>query len=160
MCLSSQEKRLNISTAPLVWLHSEDPYRPADILRHLRHTTPMIHEEPIKGLPEPDLDNLERLEGLSDQVVALTSDDDVTASPPSAWLLGQAPDASGQTRNATPCAVILVEKNARDVDAFYFYFYSYNRGANISQIFEPLSRWVEPPASQPHMTFENHVGDW
>lgn len=79
------DANLLCNTAPLVWLHSEDPFRPSDILQHVRHTTPMVHMEPIAGLPELDLDNLSLLNqglGGSDQV-ALTANDDITQLP--AW---------------------------------------------------------------------------
>lgn len=110
------------NTAPLVWLHSEDPFRPSDILQHVRHTTPMVHTTPIAGLPELDLDNLALLnEGLgASGQVALTANDDITKLP--RWLFGEVPDASGRLQTATPCAVILVEseQDSSHTDAFYF----------------------------------------
>ncbi|KID79757.1 uncharacterized protein G6M90_00g016330 [Metarhizium brunneum] len=142
--------------APLVWLHSEDPFRPADLLQHIRHTTPTANQEPVSDLPDLDLNNLALLNNVSSGQVALTSNDDVTALPD--WLLGQLPDASGRIVNATPCVVILVEQSPRDVDAFFFYFYSYDRGANITQVLEPLNRLIED--TEHGMHFGDHVGDW
>ncbi|KJK77367.1 hypothetical protein H634G_07106 [Metarhizium anisopliae BRIP 53293] len=142
--------------APLVWLHSEDPFRPADLLQHIRHTTPTANQEPVSDLPNLDLNNLALLNNVSSGQVALTSNDDVTALPD--WLLGQLPDASGRIVNATPCVVILVEQSPRDVDAFFFYFYSYDRGANITQVLEPLNRLIED--TEHGMHFGDHVGDW
>ncbi|KHN96685.1 vacuolar protein sorting-associated protein 62 [Metarhizium album ARSEF 1941] len=143
-------------TAPLIWLHSEDPFRPADLLQHIRHTTPTVNQVPVSGLPHLHLNNLALLNNVSSGQVALTSNDDVTALPD--WLFGEPPDASGRIVNATPCVVILVEQSPRDVDAFFFYFYSYDRGANITQVLEPLNRLIED--TEHGMHFGDHVGDW
>ncbi|KAL6790974.1 hypothetical protein J3E68DRAFT_411725 [Trichoderma sp. SZMC 28012] len=144
--------------APLVWLHSDDPFRPADLLQHIRHTTPATNQSSIPNLPKLDLDNLALLNDVDTKGgrIALTSDDDITGLPP--WLYGSLPDESGRIANATPCVVILVEKSARDVDAFFFYFYSYDRGANITQVLEPLNRLIED--TEHGMHFGDHVGDW
>ncbi|KAJ4865595.1 vacuolar protein sorting-associated protein 62 domain-containing protein [Trichoderma breve] len=129
--------------APLVWLHSDDPFRPADLLQHIRHTTPATNQSSIPNLPKLDLDNLALLNDVDTKGgrIALTSNDDITGLP--AWLYGSLPDESGRIANATPCVVILVEKSARDVDAFFFYFYSYDRGD-----------------TKHGMHFGDHVGDW
>ncbi|RFU79324.1 vacuolar sorting-associated 62 [Trichoderma arundinaceum] len=145
-----------LETAPLVWLHSDDPFRPADLLEHIRHTTPTVDQKAIHDLPKLDLDNLALLNNVSSGEVALTSNDDATTLP--AWLFGSIPDESGRIANATPCVVILVEQSARDVDAFFFYFYSYDRGANITQVLEPLNRLIED--TEHGMHFGDHVGDW
>ncbi|KAI6780071.1 uncharacterized protein J7T54_004203 [Emericellopsis cladophorae] len=144
--------------APLIWLHSEDPFRPSDLLEHIQHTTPRIDRDRIPDLPPLDLDSLELLNNVSNGTsrVALTSNDDVTTWP--SWILGQTPDPSGRIANATACIVILVEKSARDLDAFYFYFYSYDRGPNITQVMEPLNRLIEDDGGGMH--FGDHVGDW
>lgn len=145
--------------APLVWLHSEDPFRPSDILEHVRRTAPTVNERPVPGVPALDLDNLDLLNHVDvdvNQVVALTSNDDVTTLP--SWLYGETPDEKGRISNATACAVIIVEQSARDVDAFFFYFYSYDRGANISQVLEPLNSFAMGMADGMH--YGCHVGDW
>lgn len=139
-----------------MWLHSDDPFRPADVLEHIRHTTPTVNQEAIPNLPKLDLDNLALLNDASDGKVALTSNDDVTTLPP--WLFGHVPDESGRIANATPCVVIAVERSPRDIDAFFFYFYSYDRGANITQVLEPLNRLIED--TEHGMHFGDHVGDW
>ncbi|KAG6019414.1 hypothetical protein E4U40_007065, partial [Claviceps sp. LM458 group G5] len=126
--------------APLVWLHSLDPFRPSDLLTHVRHTTPTIDQVPVPNLPSLTLDTLALLNGLNG-TVALTSKDDVTTLP--SWLMGDVPDETGRTANATACVVILVDKGQDELDAFYFYFYSYDRGANLTQVVEPLNRLVE-----------------
>ncbi|KAG5982253.1 hypothetical protein E4U55_002144 [Claviceps digitariae] len=126
--------------APLVWLHSLDPFRPSDLLTHVRHTTPMVDQKPVPDLPHMTLDNLALLNGLEAASVALTSNDDVSTLP--SWLLGDMPDETGKTANATSCVVILVEKGHDEVDAFYFYFYSYDRGPNLTQVMEPEHNMV------------------
>lgn len=113
----------------------------------------------MPGLPALDLDNLDVLNHVdvdAGQAVALTSNDDITTLP--AWLFGEAPDETGRISNATACSVIIVEHGPRDVDVFYFYFYSYDRGANISQVMEPLSSFAMGMADGMH--YGCHVGDW
>lgn len=142
--------------APLVWLHSQDPFRPADLLQHIRHTTPMAGSEPVDIVTELDLDNLALLNEVSEERVALTSKDNVTSLPD--WLLGETPDSTGKLANATACVVILVDKGPLDIDAFYFYFYSYDRGPNITQVMEPLNGIFGKDV--PGYSFGDHVGDW
>ncbi|KAH7313607.1 hypothetical protein B0I35DRAFT_435545 [Stachybotrys elegans] len=144
--------------APLVWLHSEDPYKPSDLLAHLQHTTPELNGEEIAHLPPLDLDNLEILNDYHPGEVALRSNDDPLSHP--RWLAGEAPDESGRIHNSTPCVVILVEKSPQELDAFYFYFYSYNEGPNITQVLEPMDRFVDGEKAALGIHFGNHVGDW
>jgi hypothetical protein len=124
---------------------------------HIRHSTPRLDFAPVQGLPPLDLDNLDILNGLGTEV-ALTSNDDILDLPP--WLLGELPDESGRIHNSTPCVVILVEKTPQDVDVYYFYFYSYDRGANGSQVLEPLDSWFDLNETQRAMHYGDHVGDW
>lgn len=139
-----------------MWLHSEDPFRPSDLLEHVRHTTPQTHHATIPDLPKLDLDNLAVLNDAATDGVALTSNDDVTDLP--SWLLGQTPDESGKIANVTACVIVLVEKSSVDIDAFYWYFYSYDRGPNITQVLEPMNGIFgdDPPGYH----FGDHVGDW
>ena len=146
-----------IPAAPLVWLHSEEPYMPSDILTHIQHTSPRLDYKEVDDVPQLDMDNLEILNPYGDQV-ALTSNDDPTTYP--AWLLGETPDSTGLTRNSTPCVVILVEKTEEVVDAFYFYFYSYNEGPNVTQVMEPIDRLLGNEKFDQSNHFGNHVGDW
>ncbi|ETS83506.1 hypothetical protein PFICI_05382 [Pestalotiopsis fici W106-1] len=149
-----------IRHAPLVWLHSQDPFRPSDILQHVQHTTPTVGTEPIANLPELDLDNLDLLNDRPEgNPVALTANEDITGLP--TWLYGETPNEAGLLSNATACAVILVEsgENAGDVDAFYFYFYSYDRGPNITQVLPPLNG-VLGSRIDTNASFGDHVGDW
>ncbi|KAF7542384.1 hypothetical protein G7Z17_g11619 [Cylindrodendrum hubeiense] len=143
--------------APLVWLHSDDPYKPSDLLTHIRHTTPMLDGKPIADLPELDLDNLEILNHYGPHI-PLTSNDDPTTYP--SWFYGEAPDAAGRIHNATPSCVILVERSEVDLDAFYFYFYSYNEGPNITQVLEPFNQLVGGDKVATGMNFGDHIGDW
>lgn len=143
--------------APLVWLHSDDPYRPSDLLTHIQHTTPTVNKKPISGLPPLDLDNLEILNESEGEVALVSSEDPLTFPE---WLLGVAPDSTGQIHNATPCVVIIVEKNQVEVDAFYFYFYSWNEGPNVTQVLEPLDRLLQGSEAGEGMSFGLHVGDW
>ncbi|KAK1830649.1 hypothetical protein QBC39DRAFT_105303 [Podospora conica] len=151
--------------APLLHLHSADPFRPSDLLRHLRHTTPQVNFVPVPNSENTtwDLDNLASLNqfGGGGYNVSLTSNDDVAAEPVPSWLRGTEPDqsAGGLTRDATPCVVVLVEKTDRDLDAFYFYFYSFNRGQNLSQVHEPIDKMVHLDGKV-GTAFGDHVGDW
>ncbi|KAF6812214.1 vacuolar protein sorting-associated protein 62 [Colletotrichum plurivorum] len=149
--------------APLVWLHSDDPFKPSDLLTHIRHTTPTREDgKSIPDLPPLDLDNLELLNEIRDdgrgEDVFLASNDDPLTYP--AWIRGEAPDAEGRVRGATPCVMVLVEKTPRDLDAFYFYFYSFNEGPNITQVLEPINRLVNDTKLDSGWHFGDHVGDW
>ena len=160
-----------------MWLHSEDPFRPSDLLQHIRHTRPLLGRDPVPDLPDGldgdglTLDNLALLNAFGGEHVALTTrGDDVSALP--AWLLGEEPDAEGRVRGATPCVVVLVEKDGGGgsdgggggvvavVDAFYFYFYSYDRGPNITQVLEPMASFIDDGSGGEGMHFGDHVGDW
>ncbi|KAK7224104.1 hypothetical protein V2G26_012107 [Clonostachys chloroleuca] len=143
--------------APLVWLHSQDPFRPSDILGHIQRTTPSLDGKPISGLPLLDLDNLEVLNQYGDEV-ALTSNDNPLSRP--AWMLGETPDHDGKLRSAIASVVVLVENRFMDFDAFYFYFYSFDQGPNITQVVKPLNSLISGSKSDIDMHFGNHVGDW
>ncbi|CAG1977436.1 unnamed protein product [Fusarium graminearum] len=146
------------SHAPLVWLHPEDRFMPSDLAAHISNTIPKLDRQPISGLSSLDLENLGDLNGYGGEEVALTSKEDPLTYP--TWILGEAPDAKGQIHNSVPCAVILVEKSDIDVDAFYFYFYSFNEGPNITQVLEPINRFIAGDHLSSGIHFGNHVGDW
>ncbi len=132
---------------------------PSDIAGHISRTRPYLGLDPIPDAPALDLNSLSSLNryGKDDgKDVYLTSLDNVTTHPD--WLLGETPDAEGALHNSTACAVVVVERTARDVDAFYFYFYSFDEGADITQVLPPLNRIF--PDSKPGDHFGNHVGDW
>ncbi|KAF2104779.1 hypothetical protein NA57DRAFT_70985 [Rhizodiscina lignyota] len=133
--------------APMVWLHSEDPYNPSDLATHISHTQPENNFTVVDGAPSPlTVDNLNSLNNLGGTSIYLTSKDDVTTNP--SWLNGQSPDSSGSTGNAITCAVIVNDKGDGNVDAFYMYFYSYNWGGEVVVLGLNVGN------------FDDHVGDW
>ncbi|OOQ85111.1 vacuolar protein sorting-associated protein 62 [Penicillium brasilianum] len=130
--------------APLVWLHSQDAYRPGDMQAQLDHTTPEVNWTAIQGAPSPlTLNNLDQLNNLGNTSVYLTSHEGIAASPEPAWFRGITPDAEGRIGNGTGCAIIVVDHGKGNVDAFYFYFYPYNKGDIVLG-----------------MEFGDHIGDW
>ena len=152
-----------IDNAPLIWLHSDDPYMPSDIAEHVLHTTPRINFESVSDpLPLLDLDNLSLLNryGKDGTEVFLAAVEDVTVFPE--WVFGETPDDDGALHNSTACAVVTVEhqvSNQQNVlDVFYFYFYSWNEGADITQVLPPLNKLFRD--SKPGDHFGNHLGDW
>ncbi|KAK6353698.1 hypothetical protein TWF696_005659 [Orbilia brochopaga] len=134
--------------APLIYLHSDDPYRPSDIASMLANTRPEVKTQPVSGYPSPlTLDNLDSLNGLGGQSVYLTSLKDIAADSQQAWLKGVAPDSSGKTNGAVSAAIIVNEKGHGTTDVFYFFFYNYNSAPPIRIFNIPFE-------------FGNHVGDW
>lgn len=112
-----------MSIAPLVWLHSQDPYQPSDIGQQLVHTTPMVDWKPVEEVPSPlTLDNLDELNDHGNTSVFLTSKEGIDADPQPAWLLGVTPDSNGQTRDAVSSVIITRDVGDGTLDAFYFYF--------------------------------------
>ncbi|KAH5784274.1 hypothetical protein HBI37_196220 [Parastagonospora nodorum] len=127
--------------APVVYLHSEDPYMPTDLQVFLNNTTPRVAFAEVPGPSKPL--TLENVNQLGDTVY-LTSNDDVTKDP--TWIKGTRPDANGKTNGAVTAAVIVTDKGNGNVDAFYMYFYAYNYGGEVLG-------WDA-------LNFGNHVGDW
>ena len=161
---SYQFPQYAIDHAPLIWLHSDDPYLPSDLATHLLHTSPRINFDHITDpLPLLDLDNLSLLNkyGNKGTEVFLTAVEDISTFPD--WVLGETPDDDGALHNSTACAVVAVEHRIPTqtdtvLDVFYFYFYSWNEGADITQVVPPLDQLF--PDSKPGDHFGNHVGDW
>lgn len=111
--------------APLVWLHSQDKYRPSDIQAQLDHTTPDVNWTTIQDAPVPlTLANLDQLNRMGNTSVYLTSREGIDASPQPAWFRGITPDQQGRMGNGTGCAIVVVDHGGGKVDAFYFYFYA------------------------------------
>lgn len=111
--------------APLVWLHSQDPYRPSDLQAQLDHTTPDLNWTVIPSAPAPlTLDNLDHLNSMGNTSVFLTSLEGIGAEPQPAWFRGITPDQEGRTGHGTGCAIVVVDHGGGTVDAFYFYFYA------------------------------------
>lgn len=129
-------------SAPVVWLHSQDPYLPSDIGSQLVHTKPEINYTPVNGAASPlTLDNLDSLNSEGGSSIYLTSLDDITQNP--SWPKGVAPDGNGKTNGAVSSAIIVNDHGSGLVDAFYFYFYAYNEGNTVLG-----------------QEFGDHVGDW
>ncbi|KAF3929725.1 hypothetical protein AA313_de0209180 [Arthrobotrys entomopaga] len=134
--------------APLIYLHSNDLYRPSDIGSMLAHTQPEVNFKPIPGAPSPvTLDNLNQLNNLGGTSVYLTALKDVATDTNQPWLRGVTPDSTGLTTGAVSCAIIVNQKDSTTTDVFYFYFYNFNAGPPI-KIFGAS------------LIFGNHVGDW
>ena len=115
---------------------------PSDFASQLAHTHPVIDGKPVTGHPSPlTLDNLDALNDGDKKNVYLASNDDITKDP--AWLKGVRPDAHGKTNGAVSCCIVVNDKGAGIVDAFYFYFYAYSEGQTIFG-----------------KELGNHVGDW
>ncbi|KAF3926109.1 hypothetical protein ABW21_db0201133 [Orbilia brochopaga] len=134
--------------APLIRLHSSDPYRPSDIGSMLANTQPKVNNQPVSGAPSPlTLDNLDSLNGLGGRSVYLTALKSPASDDQQAWLKGVAPDTNGKTNGAVSAAVIVNQKDERNTDVFYFYFYNYNAAPPITIL-------------GLNLVFGNHVGDW
>ncbi|KAL2868414.1 uncharacterized protein BJX67DRAFT_380203 [Aspergillus lucknowensis] len=129
--------------APLVWLHSQDPYKPSGIAEHLQHVVPQVNYTPIEGVQAPlSLDNLAQLNSLGNESVYLTSEEGIDADPQPSWFGGAEVDENGQSEDVSSI-VVVHDRGGGEVDAFYFYFYSYNQGNTVLG-----------------MEFGDHVGDW
>ncbi|KAI9374113.1 hypothetical protein BJX61DRAFT_532672 [Aspergillus egyptiacus] len=111
--------------APLVWLHSEDPYKPSGIAEHLQHVAvPKVDYQPIEGIQFPlTLDNLDQLNALGNESVYLSSEEGIDVDPQPAWFFGAEIDENGKSSDVSS-AVIVHDRGEGEVDAFYFYFYS------------------------------------
>ena len=128
------------STAPILYLHSEETHYPTDLTTFLTHTTPRINYTAVPNAPDPiSLSNLNKL----GPDVYLTSNDDITTDPE--WLRGTAPDSNGITSGINS-AIVVNEKKDSSVDVFCFYFYAFNPGTSV--------------LSLSFLNFGTHVGDW
>ncbi|KAL2860283.1 hypothetical protein BJX68DRAFT_224825 [Aspergillus pseudodeflectus] len=129
--------------APLVWIHSEDPYKPSGIAEHLEHVVAEVNYQPVPGAPSPlTLDNLDKLNALANESVYLSSQEGIDANPQPSWFNGANIDTNGQSDDISS-VIVVHDRGSGQVDAFYFYFYSYNQGNTVLG-----------------MEFGNHVGDW
>jgi hypothetical protein len=98
---------------------------PSDIQQQLDHTRPMVNWTTISGVDSPlTLNNLDTLNCLGNTSVYMTSPEGIEASPEPAWFRGIKPDSEGRTVNGTASAIIVVHRDDKTVDAFYFYFYA------------------------------------
>ncbi|KAJ9294834.1 hypothetical protein DTO271G3_6396 [Paecilomyces variotii] len=128
--------------APLIWLYSQDAYRPSDIGQQVVHTVPEVNRTVIET-PPLNLNNLDILNDMGNTSVYLTSKEGINANPQPAWFEGVTPNAQGKTEGAVSCAIVVYDHGNGTVDAFYFYFYAYNLGDTVLG-----------------MVFGDHVGDW
>ncbi|KAF2757580.1 hypothetical protein EJ05DRAFT_511370 [Pseudovirgaria hyperparasitica] len=127
--------------APLVYLHSQDPYRPSDLMDTIRNTKPEVNFSVVNSGPL-DLNNLDTLNNLGGENVYLTSNEDVTKNP--TWLNGITPNANGETENGKTSVILTIDRGNNQLDAYYFYYYAFNWGGLVLG----------------HLNLGNHVGDW
>jgi hypothetical protein len=128
--------------APVVYLHSEDPYLPSDIGNQLANTEPRVNFTAIKDAPNPlTLDNLAELNDLGGKNVYLTSKIRPDENPE--YLHGVLPNDRGETEGAVSTTVIVNDRGNDTVDVFYMYFYAFDYGGfYVGQ------------------DIGNHIGDW
>jgi hypothetical protein len=127
-----------VKYAPMVFLYSEDPWKPSDISTQLNNTEPRVDFKVVSQQPTT-LDNLSFLNNLGGSNVYLTSKIKPYASPVPGYLFGVLPNGEGKTEGAVSSTIIVNDHGDGTVDAFYFYFYAFDRGA---------------------LSIGNHVGDW
>lgn len=125
-----------VKYAPIVYLHSEDPYKPSNIEAQLANTEARVDFKPVSD-QQYTPDNLADLNNLGGEKVYLTSKVKPDLNPE--YLLGVLPDDDGATNGAVSSAIIVNDHGDGTVDAFYFYFYANDHGA---------------------LNIGNHVGDW
>ena len=120
---------LTFMLAPLVYLHTQDLYRPTDLSTFLKHVTPKLKLESAGTWSDPlTLENLNKLNSLGERNVNLTSNDDVSTNP--TWILGATPDSNGKCEGIQT-AIIVNQKSGSITDAFYMYYYAYNWGGLV-----------------------------
>jgi hypothetical protein len=129
-----------IVSAPIVWLNSREEYLPSDLAAQLANTHPEIDGQSIGHASPLTLENLNTLND-GDKKNVFLSNNDYTENPP--WLKGVRPDANGKTNGAVSCGIVVNDKGAGIVDAFYFYFYAYNKGQTIfgKELGDHLGDW-------------------
>lgn len=131
-----------VNYAPIVYLHSTDPYHPSDIGAQIDNTTPQVDFKPVNDASSPQtLDNLAELNKLGGEEVYLTSKVKPDQQPE--YLHGTLPNDEGRTEGAVSATIVVNDHGDGTVDAFYFYFYAFDFGGvyvghNIG----------------------NHLGDW
>lgn len=127
-----------VKYAPMVFLYSEDLWKPSDISTQLNNTEPRVDFKAVSQQPMT-LDNIAFLNGLGGEKVYLTSKVKPYANPIPGYLFGVLPNGEGKTEGAVSSTIIVNDHGDGTVDAFYFYFYAFDRGA---------------------LSIGNHVGDW
>jgi hypothetical protein len=127
-----------VKYAPMVYLQSEDPWKPSDIATQLTNTEPRVDFNVVSDQPMT-LDHLAFLNDLGGENVYLTSKVKPYSDPVPAFLFGVLPNSEGETDGAVSSTIVVNDHGDGTVDAFYFYFYAFDRGA---------------------LSIGNHVGDW
>ncbi|KAA1122458.1 Vacuolar protein sorting-associated protein 62 [Puccinia graminis f. sp. tritici] len=139
--------------APMVHLNSNEPFWPASLEEHLRHT--ILHDHAPDGPATRPADHhhpcsILALPQFNHERCYLTANTDVKPAPTDhPWLVSlegkPGPDAKSQV---SPVILILVDKSIitgvpGTLDAFWFFFYSFNLGPTVANIH-----------------FGNHIADW
>jgi hypothetical protein len=127
-----------VKYAPMVYLQSQDPYKPSDIATQLVNTEARVNFSIVSAQPLT-LDNLASLNDLGGEDIYLTSKAKPDSNPVPEFLFGVRPNGEGETEGAVSSTIIVNDHGDGTVDAFYFYFYAFDRGA---------------------LSIGNHVGDW
>lgn len=131
-----------VEYAPIVYLHTQDPYRPSDIGAQLVNTEPRVDFEVVDNAPNPlTLDNLANLNKAGGENVYLTSEINPNENPE--YLRGVLPNEQGKTDGVVSSTIIVNDHGDGTVDAFYFYFYAFDFGGTYVG-----------------HNIGNHVGDW
>ncbi|PLW43323.1 hypothetical protein PCASD_06129 [Puccinia coronata f. sp. avenae] len=136
--------------APLVHLNTNEPFWPASIEEHLRHTVLKVPEGGASRPEEDDPCALLALPEYNHERCFLTAAQDVRPDPLlHPWLVSSdgKPGPDGKSA-VSPVILILVDKSAitgvpGTLDAFWFFFYSFNLGPTVANIH-----------------FGNHIADW
>jgi len=142
---------------PLVHLNTNEPFWPASIEEHLRHTalkvpagTAPSTPTPLKEEEEVDPCALLARPHFNHERCFLTAAQDVRPNPLlHPWLVSSNGKPGHDLKSPiSPAFLILVDKSAitgvpNTIDAFWFFFYSFNLGPTIANIH-----------------FGNHIADW
>lgn len=118
-----------VDYAPIVYLHSHDPYLPSDIGAQLVNTEPRVNFTVVDDAPSPlTLKNLADLNSLGGEDVYLTSK--IKPDDKLEYLRGVLPNGDGKTEDAVSSAIIVNDYEDGTVDAFYFYFTAFDYGGD------------------------------
>ncbi|KAG0143532.1 hypothetical protein CROQUDRAFT_717153, partial [Cronartium quercuum f. sp. fusiforme G11] len=154
-----------INHAPLVHLHTQEPFWPASHESHLRNTTLIGQKTAELNLDQPRstpiLENniaptpnspfhILTHPAVNHEECFMTARVDVRSGPRlHPWLVSESgkPDSDGRSA-ISPATLILVDKSEltgvpNTLDAFWFFFHSFNLGPTVAKIH-----------------FGNHIADW
>ncbi|MBW0464664.1 hypothetical protein O181_004379 [Austropuccinia psidii MF-1] len=136
--------------APLVYLHPNEPFWPASLQEHLKHTIIHSHRRQPVHPPSHDPFSVLAQPHLNHERSYLTATVNVRPGPRQhPWLVSidGKPDRDHLSK-ASAAILILVDKSTLlgipgTLDAFWFFFYSFNLGPTVANI-----------------RFGNHISDW